>query len=473
MSAVVSIRTDLPPPQSLEAEQSLLGAILLQNDAYGAAIKHVGPEDFAEPIHALIFEEAGRLITSGRKVTPITMRHAFPELKMGDDTGPTINQYLATLAAEATTIINAPDYARLIRELSMVRQIVAIAGDLQRAPRDGLNADVALRNAFEQLDSLRSGLDAKDDERATIGALARQLSERMESGEVDDGSAVPTGLADLDRHLGGGFRDGRLIVLAGRPGSGKTVMGVSTSRRIARSGYGALIFSLEMPRNDVMARFAADELARTQTPIDYRDILVGNLNDVQRRKVSEAAFALEPLPIIIDTTVGVSIFEITARAKLICTRWRHADIKPGVIVIDYLGLIRSGERYKGNKVHELGEIAKSAKMLAGETQTCVLMLAQLNRAVESRDDRRPVMSDLRDSGEVEEAADVVGLLYRPAYYDQRDPKVREGDPEAFNRAQGRKYDLEIGLDKNRLGPTSTVNLWCDVAKSAVDNRMQY
>jgi replicative DNA helicase len=153
----------------------------------------------------------------------------------------------------------------------------------------------------------------------------------------------------------------------------------------------------------------------------------------------------------------------------VCERWRRAGIKPGLIAIDYLGLVRTSDRYRGNKVNEQGEIALGGKLMAGQLETCVLLLAQLNRGVESRDDKRPVMSDLRASGEIEEHADVVGLLYRPNYYDQRSTEVRNSDPAALDRMDRRKYDLDLGLDKNRLGPTMAVRLWCDVGRSAVDN----
>ena len=469
--------TAMPGPArwNIEAEQCLLGAILVNNGAYGAAIKHVDSTDFFEPLHAQIFEEAGRLIVAGRTATPVTLKDAFPNVKLGDDPNDlTISQYLARLCAEATTIINAPDYAHLIRELAMMREIIGIAADLERAPSDGRNSDEALRQAFEQIDSLRAGLTAENDERASIGRLAKELSARMQSAEaLEAEGSISTGFIDLDRQLGGGYRDGRLIVLAGRPGAGKTVFKVASSRRVARKGNGVLIFSLEMPRNDIMARFVASELAHTDTPLDYRDILVGNLDQFQRERVAVAAANLEPLPIEIDTTVGLSIFEIAARARITCERWRQRSIKPGLIAIDYLGLIRSSDRYRGNRTHEIGETAKGAKLLAGQLQTCVLLLAQINRSVESRDDRRPVMSDLRDSGEIEEHADVVALMYRPNYYDQRNLKVRQADAAAIEQMEQRKYDLDIGLDKNRLGPTATVRLWCDVGRSAVDNARRY
>jgi len=460
-------------PHNLEAEQALLGAILLNNDAYGFAIKHVDAADFYVPLHAQIFQESGRLISLGRRVNTVTLKDAFPAgMAAGDDI--TISQYLARLAAEATTVVNAPDYARVIRDLALAREIIGIGADLERAPNLGFNADEAIRRAFEQLDTLRANFQAGDDDRATMESLAHSLSARMASDQREEAAhAVSTGFQDLDRQLGGGYRDGRLFVWAGRPGAGKTVYMVASARRVAKAGFGALLFSLEMPRDDIMARFAASELAHTETPLDYRDVLVNDLDPFQRQRVIAAADRLQELPIHVDCTAGLGIFEMTARARLACDRWRRQGIKPGLIGIDYLGLVRTGDRYRGNKVDELGEIAKQAKILAGQLEVPVLLLAQLNRGVEGRDDKRPVMADLRASGEIEEHADVVGLLYRPFYYTQRDPRYRDRDPAAMVEIEKRKHDLDVGLDKNRLGPTTVVHLWCDVAKSAVDNSRHY
>jgi replicative DNA helicase len=460
------------PHHNIEAEQALLGAILLENGAYGAAVKHVQTEDFYEPAHAQIYDQMSRLITAGKLATPITLKNEFPDIEMPG--GITISEYLARLCAEATTIINAPDYAQVIHNLSVVRSIVAVTGDLQRAPQLGYNTDEALQVAFEKLDTLRANLRGADDDAAPIGALADGLVKRMAAGDPEKGQSITTGFSDLDKKLGGGYRAGRLFVLAGRPGSGKTVFSVASSRRVARkAGTGVIFFSHEMPQEDIMARFVASELAMTSTPLDYRDILVGELTEFERGRVAWAAETLKQLPIFIDCTAGLSMFEIGARARLIAERWRRQGIKLGLIIVDYLGLVKVADRYKGNKVDELGDVARSGKILASELQTTMLMLAQLNRGVEQRDDKRPIMSDLRASGEIEEHADVVGLLYRPGYYDQRNSKIKDLDADALAIAKAREHRLDLNLDKNRLGPTSSVPLWCDVAKSAIENGDYY
>ena len=349
---------------NMEAEQSLLGAILINNDTYGAAVKYVEPDDFFEPLHREIFKEAGRLITAGRLATPITLKEAFPNLKLGDKPDAlTINQYLARLCAEATTIINAPDYARLIRELAMMRQIIAVAEDLQRAPSDGRNADEALRSAFEQLDALRVSGREGGDERASIGRLAERMIAAIDQQASEKSVPVPsTGFTDIDRHIGGGYRAGRLIVVGGRPSMGKTALLGASARRVARRGYGVMIQSMDSDGAEITARMITDEVAQTQRPpLYYRDILAGNLDEGQRASLAYGAAAIAELPIMVDTTEELSAFEIEARARIQIERWRKSNIKPGVLFVDYLQLIKPTERYKGRKVDEIGETTRALR----------------------------------------------------------------------------------------------------------------
>ena len=175
----------------------------------------------------------------------------------------------------------------------------------------------------------------------------------------------------------------------------------------------------------------------------------------------------------IDATGGLTMPEIEARVRLDRERFKKEGKRLSVVFIDYLGLIRASDRYRGNKVHELGEVALAAKVMAKRLDCAVVLLAQLSRGVEGRDDKRPVMSDLRDSGNIEEHADFVGLLYRPAYYLERSPAYRNQEPEAVEEATAKKFDLDLIIGKNRLGPTYIVELWCDPAMSAIDNKAKF
>ncbi len=379
-------------PRSIEAEQALLGAMMLNNEAYGLVAGILSPEDFSETSHQAIYAECARQITAGKTISPITLKAALPDATVA---GLPIFQYLVNLSRDATTLLNLRDFAQTIRDLAIMREIMLVGQDVAGA-RNSLQApDVALREAWDKLDSLRAG-GPQEGANSTIGAISDRLVQETEEKRAGKPDTVPsTGLTDFDKMIGGGYRAGRLIVLAGRPGMGKTVIAVESARRVGHAGFGVGIFSLEIDDRELSARMLASEMARSHAPLDYRDILSGNLEGLAPVKVKEAADRLRNLPIQIDTTGGK----------------------------------RSGG---------------------------------------------PRLSDLRDSGNIEEHADVVGLLYRPHYYDQRDTKIRNGDAAALEAMNARRHDLDLLLEKNRLGPTMAVRLWCDVGKSSVDNaQMRY
>jgi replicative DNA helicase len=451
-------------PTNVEAEQALLGAVLLNNDAFGVISAMIGPEHFVEPLHAEIFAAAGRFIADGKKATPISLKDAFPGTEVMP--GMTVQMYLAKLAAECvSTSIGLPQLGANVRDLALMRKIIWVGEDLRRAATDGYAPDEALRRAWEMLDGLRMGQAEDAGDRGSIADLVQRL---IAQDGAESSFSISTGLTDLDRSIAGGWRAGRLYVLAGRPGMGKTVIAWSSARRVANQGVGVAGYSLEIDAHEVTARLISDALCRTGTPVPYRDIVAGTLDQAQRSHRNRAAATLEKIPLRVDATGGVSMGEIEARCRVERDRFARQGVRLGVVFIDYLGLVRATDRYRGSKVNELGEIALAAKTMAKRLDIAVVLLAQLNRSVEQRDDKRPNMSDLRDSGNIEEHADVVGLLYRPAYYD-----ARSRDPEAQERALDNPHRLELILGKNRLGPTMPVDLWCDMANNAVDNWQRY
>lgn len=450
-------------PHNTEVEQAFLGALLLNNEAYGLVANAVSERDFFEPIHGMIYAEMARQIGLGKKVNPVTLKDAFPDAELVN--GVTVRQYLARLAANATKTINAPDYAERIRTLSEMRKIIAVGDDLRRAADDTVAPDEALRKAWEYLDDTRESSAGSVSQRADLATLIdRARAERANPSDAKP-FVVTTGFADLDRDLGGGWRGGRLYVIAGRPGMGKTVFLCSSARRSSRYA-GAAIYSLEIDGDEIRARLTADETARAHISVPYRDIVAGDLSDAQWGAIERAETKLATLPLRIDASGGLSIGEIEARARVDSQRLAAVGKRLGVVCIDYLGLVRASNRYRGNKVDELGEIALAAKTMAKRLNVAVVLMAQLNRGVEGREDKRPNMADLRASGEIEEHADVVGLLYRPAYYLAREANPTNETSEALMRE---KHRLEFIIGKNRLGPTRSINLWCDVSMSAVDN----
>jgi replicative DNA helicase len=450
------------PVHNIELEQQLLGAILMNNDAYAVVAGVMSADYFYEPLHQEIYSAIGSAIASGMVASIVTLKSFVPAVTIN---GRTISQYLAHLVAESTTVLNAPDFARQIRQLWELRQVAAV-GSL--AAIAGYSPAETLERVWGELDAIRSEATVQHGARGSIGVLARELADDIANPNEKE-AVYSTGFQDLDRFIGGGYRPKRLYVVAGRPGMGKSVYGIASARRVANKGIGVAFFSLELDTTEMSARVLASHMALGHAPTDYADILTKRLTPAQRSGVIQAAGSIKELPLEVDTTGGLTMFDVGLRAQRYIDRWSKRGIEPGIIVIDYMGLVRASDRYRGNKVHEQGEIALAGKELSKKLGVGVLLLAQLNRGVEQRDDKRPQMSDLRDSGNIEEHADVVALLYRPAYYDQKDPKVREGDAEALDRANARRNDLEVGLGKNRLGPTAGVTLWCNVGQCAVDN----
>ena len=463
---------DASGPFNIEAEQAVLGAMLINNAVIGNVLGFLKAEHFFEELHQRIFHVATELFQSGKVASPITLKTYLGDHDLGPDM-PTIPQYMALLASSATTVILAPDYARMVVDLAARRDLLRVTGEIARGAQfASIETSASLLYEHAQTLIAESGNNITLEEKkpsvgSAIGTLINDAIDRRQ------GNAPPipsSGFADLDYAIGGGLRPGRLIVIAGRPGMGKSVIMVSSAEAVSRKGFGALINSLELDDAELSARLAAKIMARSSFPLTYSDILTGNLADEDIERLRDVRSRVESYPLSIDCGAGISIAQIEARAKRTQDRLARKGSSLSVLYVDYLGLVAASDRYKGRKVDETGEIALGAKNIAKRLGVCVVLFSQLSRAVESRDDKRPIMSDLRDSGNIEEHADVVGLLYRPAYYDAQDKDVRNGLPEALERAEERRNDLELILGKNRLGPTKTIHLYSDVAKSYAGNK---
>ncbi|MDJ0449225.1 DnaB-like helicase C-terminal domain-containing protein [Methylocystis sp. JR02] len=475
MTAHASQLTDALPV-SIEAEQALLGALLINEDA----LTHVGgllqARHFSEALHARIYQAVVDLVAGARKATLISVGAELADLEMPAG-APPMRAYLARLAAEATTVINARDYAEMIVEAWARRELIAIAGaaaDSARLPGFG-RLPAMLDELDGQIIALRNIGGSGEAERSSLGAGLSEVIRDAEQEMAGNARAIPsTGFVDLDRVVGGGYRPGRLFVVAGNPGAGKTVFLVASARRVARlredrPQFGVDVYSLEIDRREVAARMAANAMASSPAPLAYSEILAGRLDATGIHRLREIERRFSEFALTIDATPGLTIEQIESRAKRTKQRLERAAKTLDVVFIDYLQIMGFGDRYKGRKVDEIGEVTKAAKAMAKRLDVCVVLLSQLSRENQKRDDKRPQLFDLRDSGSIEQDADVVIGLHRPSYYDQRDPKVLNGDTEACDRAAARANDLEVILMKNRLGPTTTVNLYCDVARSFLDN----
>jgi replicative DNA helicase len=454
-------------PHNIEAEQSLLGAILVNNDAFYRVSDFLEPKHFFEPIHQTIYETSGSLIRMGKVATPVTLKTFLPgDTDIG---GMTVAQYLARLAAEATTIINAQDYGRAIYDLSLRRDLIHIGEDMVNVAFDApvdfaprAQIEDAERRLYELAESGRYDGGFQRFSQAMKVALDMAANAYQRDGKL---SGIATGLRDLDSKMGG-LQRSDLVIVAGRPGMGKTALATNIAYNIARahraevqvdgtmkSVNGGIVgfFSCEMSAEQLATRILAE-----QTRIASSLIRRGGINQEEFDKIRDYTIELEHLPLFVDETGGLSISQLTARARRL-KRQKGLDI----LVIDYIQLLQgSGKRGNDNRVQEVTEITTNLKALAKELNVPVIALSQLSRQVESRDDKHPQLSDLRESGSIEQDADVVLFVYREEYYLQnKEPKM--GTPEHEKWQTEMELALgkaEVIIAKQRHGPTGTVRL---------------
>jgi len=454
-------------PNNIEAEQALLGAILVNNDAFYRVSDFLKPSHFYEPLHRRIFEVAAELIRMGKIATPITLKTFLPaDEKVGEMT---VAQYVVRLAVEAVTVVNATDYGRAIYDLATRRALITVGEDMVNiaydAPVDMSPSDQiedAERRLFELAETGRydGGFESFNDAVKTAVDMANAAF--MRDGHL---SGIATGLRDLDRRMGG-LQPSDLIVLAGRPGMGKTSLATNIAFNIAeayvpaqqadgsfKAANGGVVgfFSLEMSSEQLATRIISE-----QTEISSSKIRRGEITEMDFEKLVACSQTMQKIPLFIDQTGGISIAQLSARARRL-KRQRGLDL----IVIDYIQLMQgSSAKASQNRVQEITEITTGLKALAKELGVPIIALSQLSRQVESRDDKRPQLSDLRESGSIEQDADVVLFVYREEYYlKNREPKLGTEEyvkwENEMNEARGK---AECIVAKQRHGPTGSVSL---------------
>lgn len=456
---------------ALEAEQAILGALLA--DASGSVWFQIGPslkpDHFYEPVHARLFGIASRLLGSGKSATPITLR---AELS-GDGTLDQLGgmAFLANLVASAAPAVAIPSYVGLLRELAIRRTIIAAGSELAESASSvepGESIRPALARHVEEMQRLfDNGAERKTTYTAAeAGASLVDRIGRIRSGEVDR-NAIKTAIPALDRQTGGLHR-GEYVILGGRPSMGKTAVATQLAFNVAQRGGGVFYASLEMPVNLLMPRFASCHLwsADGAANVDYQRILRGALNDMEARWVSDVVAEMKPWPLIIDDAPGLAPSELEARARVAKSRMEQSGRSLDLVIVDHLHKMRQPGAQ--SKVAEYTEISARLAEMAKRLDCPVLTLAQLNRGVEYREDKRPQLADLRESGSIEQDADTVLFVYRPAYYLDRqqlsDPRAE--DQRLADLAHSAD-SLELIIEKQRSGPIGTVYLWCDLASNTV------
>lgn len=453
-------------PHSIEAEQQLLGAILTNNDVFERVSSIIQPEHFYDPVHALIYETASARIAKNALASPVTLK-AFLEDDPGlqELGGPA---YLARLAGAAISAFAARDYAQMIYDFAIRRELIGLGQDIAaKAGRVEIDSEPTeqIVQAEQKLYALAEKGQAERGFQSFLSAVTEAVNTANAAYQRDGGlSGVSTGLIDLDKKLGGLHRSD-LLILAGRPSMGKTSLATNIAFNVAKAyRKGALqdgtegavnggvvgFYSLEMSAEQLAARILSEA-----SEIPSQQIRSGDMTEGEFRRFVEAAKSLEACPLYIDDTPALPISQLSARARRL-KRTHGLD----VLIIDYLQLVR-GTGKGENRVNEISEITMGLKAIAKELDIPVIALSQLSRQVENRDDKRPQLSDLRESGSIEQDADVVMFVYRAEYYKEREkPADHELDKIALwqeeMEALHGKADVIIG--KQRHGPIGDVQL---------------
>jgi replicative DNA helicase len=453
-------------PNSLEAEQQLLGAILTNNDVYDRIAAIVSAEHFFEPLHARIFEIAAARIQKNALASPVTLK-AFLEEDEGLKAlgGPA---YLVRLAGAAISAYAARDYAQMIRDFAVRRELIALGRDISaRAGEMDVESEPAdqIVEAEQRLYKLGEQGHAARGFQSFLKAVTDAVNVAAAAYQRDGGLAgIATGLADLDRKLGG-LHPSDLVILAGRPSMGKTALATNIAFNIARAykrgsrpdgtegtvnGGVVGFFSLEMSAEQLAARILSEA-----SEVPSEQIRRGDMTEREFRQFVEAAKALESCPLYIDDTPALPISQLAARARRL-RRTHGLD----VLIVDYLQLVRATTA-RDSRVNEVSEITQGLKAIAKELGIPVVALSQLSRQVENREDKRPQLSDLRESGSIEQDADVVMFVFREEYYRERE---KPADHELEKMAQWQTImesvhgKAEVIIGKQRHGPIGTVEL---------------
>lgn len=423
---------DRTPPQNIEAEQAVLGAIFLEPSSLVQASEILIPEDFYRASHQRIFNVMITLSEKGEPVDLVTVTSELADLKLLEEIGGV--SYLSDLANSVPTAANIEYYAKIVEEKSLLRRLIRTATTIVT---EGYSQD-------EEVDALLNGAEKSIldvSRRKNSGAFQNIKDVLVEAydnieqlnNRVGDITGIPTGFKELDR-MTAGFQRNDLIIVAARPSVGKTAFALNIAQNVAtKTDENVAIFSLEMGAQQLVMRMLCAE-----GNINAQNLRTGSLTPEDWGKLTMAMGSLSNAGIYIDDTPGVKINEIQSK----CRRLKQ-ESGLGMILIDYLQLIQGSGRSGENRQQEVSEISRSLKQLARELQVPVIALSQLSRGVEQRQDKRPMMSDIRESGSIEQDADIVAFLYRDDYYDK----------ESEN-----KNIIEIIIAKQRNGPVGTVEL---------------
>lgn len=423
------------PPQNIDAEKSLLGAVLIDEETLADISEHVTVKDFYEKRHSTIFGAMMNLYEKHKPVDLLTLTDELKRKKELDIIGG--SAYLTDLTNYVPTSAHAEAYAQLVAQKAVRRRLIKASSDISEL---GYNEETTTEELLEKAESELFSVSDQSlkQDIVSIESILTESFDRMEELHRNKGTlrGVRTGYRDLDT-MTAGLQRSDLIVLASRPAMGKTTLVTNLAYNVATiAKQPVLFFSLEMSKEQLVDRMLADS-----SGVDAWNIRTGNLSDEDFSKLSEAMGELAEAPIFIDDTPGLSVLEMRTKAR----RANHEQ-PLGLVIVDYLQLMQGSGRSDGNRVHEVGEISRGLKLIARELNVPVIGLSQLSRSVESRSPQIPQLADLRESGSIEQDADIVMFIYREAYY---------------NPETERENITDLFIAKHRNGPTGKVELYFD------------
>ncbi len=433
---------DRLPPQNLEAETALLGCLMLDKDAIIKVADTIISDDFYDLRHRLIYQAIVNLFEKSVSIDVLTVANILEEKKEMDRVGG--SGYLATLVNSVPSAAHAEYYANIVRKKGTLRRLISSASEITNL---AFSEDGEIENILDEAEQKLFGVSQKHLKQnfVPISNVLHETFERIDELHRSAGKlrGLPTGFIEMDKKLGG-FQKSDLIILAARPSMGKTTLALDIMRYVAvhtKTPVG--IFSLEMSKDQLV-----DKLLSAESQVDFWKIRTGQLNEKDFEALGDAMGSLSEAPIFIDDTAGGNIMEIRTKARRL-----HTEHKLGLIVVDYLQLMAG--KNTDNRVQEISEISRSLKILARELNVPVLALSQLSRSVESRPDKVPLLSDLRESGSIEQDADVVMFIYREDMYNGKN--------------SSRPNIAEIHIRKHRNGATGQVDLFFDGERASFRN----
>lgn len=451
----------------LSAEQSIIAACLITPAKAGDVLVKLVPDDFNHPLHVRIMHAISGLASEGRTPSIQSIAEAVGPDEI--EPGLTAIGYLRSLIGRHIPDMVTPidDAVETVHDAAMRRNL-ALAGSLlaERAKSPLMSAADAARDGMAAIDGVLSSLRQTGRRTYDAGGSAFGVFEHLAQ---TDNRYPTSGIASLDEKLGG-WPIAQLSIAAGRPGMGKSAFACGAVLRAAQSGDGVAFFSLEMQREQIGARFMADLCFDDghAKPVLYKDLLTRKLYPGTRSRLDAAYVTLKELPIVIDEQRGITVADIASRSRKFAAQFERQGKKLRLVIVDHIGLVRSSTRYAGNRVRELAEITDGLATLAKDHDCAVLGLCQLNRAVEKQENKRPGLSDLRESGAIEEDASAVVFLYRPAYY----LEIQKFDDQSAELARqdalrNCRHQIEFIIAKNRNGVTGNVSAFVDIGANAI------